>query len=484
MDTWLKINKLNESDVRITSNHPTIMGDLYSFFSVFVDGYFFMPKYKAGIWDGKVHFMEKNGKLPMGLIPQLCKFVKQDGLKIFMEPSLVERYDALPDLAEITNEWMTEKFVPYGYQVDGALAALKYGRCILEHATSAGKSLTMSMIIMYNLRKERARKILVLVPGISLVHQLASDFIEYGVPGESIGKYYGGEKDEDQVIIISTWQSMEKNVELCATFDMIIVDETHTVKANIIRKTIDNCINAKYRIGVTGTMPDKKADEWSILGAIGPVVHTITAKQLIEFGTASDILIRIPFLEYDAATKKKMSGLPYDLEKSWLESHDPRNEIIKKIIKKHIEKNQNALVLVEHIEHGELLYEKMKELEGAKVFFIQGSTDGLERERLRQFTNENEKVVLIATYGVFSTGVSIKRLHTILFASAGKSKIRTLQSIGRGLRLHKDKNKLLLYDIGDSLHNAEKHLETRIQIYTKAQFDVECFEIKVNPICL
>jgi superfamily II DNA or RNA helicase len=480
-DYWFKITKLNNVYAHASTNHPSLMRDLYLFLYVYVEGYRFMPKYKAGIWDGRVPFMEKNGNFQIGLIRYIYEFVKQDGLKIHIDPSLLERIDGVQDdLADVTNEWMSDEFVPRDYQFEGAVKALFYKRGILEHATSAGKSLTMSIMIMYALKKKLASKVLILVPGIGLVKQLTSDFQEYGVPPDLIGQYYGLQKDTDNPIIISTWQSMCVQPELTQTFDMIIVDETHGLKGNVVRSVAENAINANIRIGVTGTMPENKDSQYAIEGALGPVLHKITAKQLIEQKHASDIIIKVPFINYPKSIAKELKGITYDMEKKWLEEYDQRNSVIKVIANKHLEKGQNLLVLVDHISHGEALVQKMNELEGVETFFVTGDTHPDERERIRKYTNDHEKVVIVATYGVFSTGISIKRLHSVIFASAGKSKIRVLQSIGRGLRLHKDKKKLILYDIGDSLTYSEKHLRSRIAIYDKAEFSVDAFEINLE----
>lgn len=479
-DVWVKITKLNNVHAHVATNHPRLLNDLYLFLSVFVENYRFMPKYKMGLWDGRAHFMERNGKFPIGLLRWVYEFVKQDGLKIQIDPCLMERYNAEEDLADVTNQWMDEKFVPRDYQFEGAVKALYYQRGILEHATSAGKSLTMSIIIMYNLLKKRCSKVLVLVPGTGLVKQLSSDFEEYGVPPDWIGQFYGMQKDTEQPIIISTWQSMCKQKELVQEFDMILCDEVHNLRGDMVRSVAENAVNAAIRIGCTGTMPDSKAAQFAVEGALGPVIHRVTARQLIDEQHASDIIIKVPFITYSDKITKELKGITYDMEKQWLEEHDPRNNVIRTIVKKHIEKDQNALVLAEHVPHAQALFEKMQTIDGVEVFLVTGATDPDERERIRKYTNENKKIVIVATYGVFSTGISIKRLHTVIFASAGKSKIRVLQSIGRGLRLHKEKKKLILYDIGDNLNYSEKHLQARISIYDKAQFDVDAFEINLN----
>lgn len=480
MSYYLNIKKLNNVYGMVQTNHPSIMSDLYNFLSMYVEGYKFMPKYKIGVWDGKVHLMERNGKFPLGLVKYIYKFCKIDGLALNIDPEIIEKYNPDEDFLEVTNQWVSETFSPRAHQLQGALKALKYQRCILEHATSSGKSLTMAMIIMYNLIKKRAKKILVLVPGLSLIEQLTNDFIEYGIPVDWIGKYSGLQKDEGTPILISTWQSMAKNKELSEEFDMLLSDECHTLKASVVKSVSENCINARIRVGCTGTMPEPQSEKMVVEGALGPVIDRVSAKDLIELGHISDIKIKIPFIIYPDSIKKELKGVPFDVEKQWLEQHVKRTKVLKKIIEKHTAKDHNCLLLVDHIEHANSIVEQMKEIPNVEVFLVTGEMPAAERERIRQYTNVNKRVIIVATYQVFSTGISIKRLHVVLFASAGKSKIRTLQSIGRGLRIHNEKNHLTLYDIGDNLHYAEKHLQKRLEIYTKAEFDIDIFEIKLG----
>lgn len=477
---WLTITKVDNVYARISTNHPTIMSTLYGYMSVYAENYRFMPKYKAGLWDGKIHFVDKVGKFPIGLLRYVYRFVQQDSINVQIDQELMpnsEHFNIEDDFNEVTEQWISETITPREYQLEGALKITLYKRGILEHATSAGKSLTIAMTIMYNLIKKNCKKVLIIVPTISLVEQMYNDFIEYGVPADWIGKFYGLQKDTDQPIIVSTWQSMSRQKQMIPEFDMIVGDEAHGQKSVEIRSIAENAINAIIRMGCTGTMPEEKSNRWLIEGMFGPVLHQVSSKYLIDNDFASDIIIKIPYIVHPADELKKIKGLPYDEEKKWLESNVKRNTIIARIAKKHIEKDHNILILADHIEHIKLLHEEIKKLDTKHVFVVTGDTPPDKREKLRHFTNEHKRVIIIATYGVFSTGVSIKRLHSIIFASAGKSKIKTLQSIGRGMRLHKEKNGLILYDIGDNSFYSEDHLKHRISIYDKAQFKLDMIEI-------
>jgi superfamily II DNA or RNA helicase len=259
----------------------------------------------------------------------------------------------------------------------------------------------------------------------------------------------------------------------------ICVSNCHSLKGNEVRKVAENAINCTIRIGCTGTMPDQKSSKMQIEGMLGPIIHRVTAKELIDGGQASDIIIKIPYIVHPSKILDKLKGSTFEIEKDFLEKYEPRNNAIRAIIKKHKTKNHNCLILVDHKDHANILFEKIKELNDGDTFLVTGDMPAPEREKIRQYTNNNEKVVIVATYGVFSTGISIKKLHCVIFGSAGKSKIKVLQSIGRGLRLHKDKKGLILYDIGDNLKYSEKHLQERIDMYTKAQFNIDVFELNL-----
>lgn len=478
---WFYIKKLNNVFGTVSTNHPTIMTSLYNYMSLYAPNFKFMPKYKAGLWDGKIHFMERNGKFPLGLSRYIYRFVQQDGLEIIIDEDITSKLEITQEqLFETSDNWLADGWIPKEHQYEGALKSLIYKRGIIEHATSSGKSLTIALICMYALKNNICEKILIIVPSVGLVEQMTSDFLDYGVPEEYLGKFYGAVKDTDPKIIISTWQSMCRQTELIGEFDGIIADEAHGQKANVVRTIAEKANNAIIRLGCTGTMPDEKSNRWLVEGLFGPVLHQVTAKYLIDNEYAADIHIKIPFIEYSEEIVKKLKGLPYDEEKKWLESCEKRNKIIQKITEKHIEKDHNVLILVDHIDHAKILEEKIRLLSNADVHIVTGAVDPEKREKIRNYTNVNKKVVLIATYGVFSTGISIKRLHSIIFASAGKSKIKTLQSVGRGMRLHHEKTNLILYDIGDALPFSEKHLKVRIQMYDKAQFKLDMIGIPLS----
>jgi superfamily II DNA or RNA helicase len=472
---WAKIYKKDNVWARISSNHPSIVSDLYNYFSTYAKNYKFMPKYKAGIWDGKIYFMKKDGTFPIGLLKYVLKFIKQDGLHVQVDKALLQTYD-VSDFTEVTESWLLDCWIPLPHQVEGAVACLTHRRGTLEHATSSGKSLTIALIIMYALKKEICKKALILVPNTGLVEQMAADLLSYGVPENMIGKFWGGKKDFETEITISTWQSMARQPAFVKAFDIVICDEAHGVKAKEFNNVAKNVENAIMRFGCTGTMPELKCERWPVEGMLGQVLHIVTTRELIDKGYAADVSIKIISIVHNEEVKKKLKGAPYDVERDFIEAYDKRNNLIKFIADKHIKVGHNTLILVDHIDQAKLLVKKIEAI-CENVFLIIGDVHPKKREELRNFVNENKGCVIVATPGVFSTGVSIKRLHAIIFVAAGKSKYRTIQSIGRGIRLHKEKNKLSLYDISDDLKYGSDHLQERIKMYTKAEFDIEVKEV-------
>lgn len=481
---FFKIKKINNVYSQILTDHPNIMDALDKQMTVYAENYRFMPKYKMGWWDGKIRFIENNNTFPNGLLSYIYNFVKSDQLNIEIDESLLQKNENFEDeFNELTSQWLVDHITPRDYQLAGALKAIKFKRGILEHATSAGKSLTIALISMYLHLSKKCKKILVLVPSVGLVEQMYSDFISYGISKDLIGMFYEKEKDTEKLITISTWQSLYPQKNMILNFDCLFCDEAHQQKANIIRSIGLNAFNAEYRFGTTGTISDlPKSQRWLIEGVLGPIIHKIPPSFLIENNYASDVNIKVLFLKHKEENIKKLKGMPFEDEKNWVESFRPRNKIIEKIVKKHHDVDQNVLILFDHLEHGELIKEDLKKLEltGSKIFFVTGATSGKEREQIRKFTNENKKVVIIGTYGVFSTGVSINRLHSIIFAVSGKSTVRVMQSIGRGMRLHEEKNGVKVYDICDSFHYSEKHLEERINIYDKAGYKIDVMEIDLK----
>jgi hypothetical protein len=230
--TIVNIVKIDNVRARIITDHPFIMKDVYNFFSIYVDQYWFKPKVKAGLWDGKINFVQKNGIFGIGLLKYVYNFIKRDDIIIKIDKELTKKTQ-VDNFNDITLSWLSDEWVPREHQLRGALKAITQRRGVLEHATSSGKSLTIALIIMYFIISEEVDKCLLLVPTLGLIEQMRSDLISYGVPEEWIGRFNGKIKDTTQPIIISTWQSMAKQKQLTQQFKLLVSDECLHPDTNI-----------------------------------------------------------------------------------------------------------------------------------------------------------------------------------------------------------------------------------------------------------
>jgi superfamily II DNA or RNA helicase len=268
------------------------------------------------------------------------------------------------------------------------------------------------------------------------------------------------------------------------------VSNCHGLKANVIRSVAENAINAEIRIGFTGTLPDPLSEQMLIKGVLGFVGDIVKVSELAEQKMIAVPKIHIPYLKYTkeevkkiVASQKNLEGRDaYRIEQKFLYEHDKRNDLIYKITKKFISKNQNILILVSKHDHCDLIKAKLL-INGITPLIVTGEVKDMEeRNKIRKSLEETGGQVILATTGVYSTGISIKRLHAIIFAAPGKSKIQTLQSVGRGLRLDKrnDKTQLYLYDFADDLKYSKVGLSTRMEYYARNEFNVKIKEIDLN----
>jgi superfamily II DNA or RNA helicase len=490
------IVKINNVWGQIVCEDYEVIEGAYQEFGVFADGYYFDKRYKAGIWDGKIRGVRRDGTFYLGLYKDVLEYLsKQSEYTTEIDPKFANNHitnkeEYKEEYYKITNDMLTSvnsDVSPRYYQWRATLKAYYNKRMIVEHCTGSGKSLSITMLINFILHKHKDFKILVLVPRIDLVEQMTEDYIGFGIPKELIGKFTGKFKDFDEPIIVSTWQSMHTQDFLLKKFNVIIADECHGLKAEVVRSVAENAINAEFRFGFTGTMPDPKAEKMLIIGVLGFVGDVVKVAELAEQKMIAVPKIHIPYLKY---TKEEMKLVKanqatlegkdaYIYEQKFLFNHDLRNELIVKISKKFISRNQNMLILVNKHEHCETIKNKLIE-RGITPIIVTGEVKDIEvRNRVRKQLEESGGQVILATTGVYSTGISIKRIHAIIFAAPGKSKIQTLQSVGRGLRLDKrnDKTELYLYDFADDFKYASESLAVRMEYYARNEFNVKTKEI-------
>ena len=374
------------------------------------------------------------------------------------------------------------KYAPRDYQVEGVYDALRHNRKLLISPTASGKSLMIYAIVRYYVEKEQ--NILIIVPTTSLVEQLYKDFADYGWNvGSFCHKIYAGkERETDSQVIITTWQSIYKLPrQYFSRFNVVVGDEAHQFKSKSLVSIMTKLSDAKYRYGFTGTLDGTQTHKWVLEGLFGPSYKIIRTDELMQKGHVAKLDINILLLKHPPNKFET-----FEDEVQYIINHDRRNKFIKNLA---IDLKGNTLILFSRVEgHGQPLYDLINNsiAEDRHVFFVHGGVDTEDREKVREITEKENNAIIVASYGTFSTGINIRNLHNVIFASPSKSRIRNLQSIGRVLRKGKNKTKAVLYDIADDCtYNSRKnytlnHLIERIKIYNEENFNYEINTIQLK----
>jgi superfamily II DNA or RNA helicase len=329
---------------------------------------------------------------------------------------------------------------------------------------------------------------LLIVPTTSLVEQMYSDFASYGYDSDQYchRQYAGKDKHTNKFLTITTWQSIYKNEkDYFEQFDFVLGDEAHQFKAKSLTTILSGCTNTKYRIGTTGTLDGTQTHRLVLEGLFGPVYKATTTAELIDKGQLASFKIKCLILKYPDAICKEARSWDYNQEMEYIVKNNARNEFIKNLV---MSLKGNSLVLFQFVEkHGKNLYEIIKQEAGdRKVFFVYGGTDVDIRESIRAITEKEMDAIIVASYGTFSTGVNIRNLHNIIFASPSKSRVRNLQSIGRGLRLGENKEQAVLFDVADDFRIGKfanftlKHFAERVKIYDEEKFNYKFYNIELK----
>ena len=494
------VEKLDEVYIRIDSNEFFILKELVEYFTFKVPGAEFMPSYKNKMWDGRIRLLNPNNrKLYKGLLPQLKRFCDLNNYTFVYEniqpPNFTD--DNLKELVEYIKPQSSGKSISYrDYQLDAVKHAINTQRCLLLSPTASGKSLIIyTLLRFYSLHPElENKKLLIIVPTTSLVHQMYSDFEDYGYNSEKYCHkiYSGQDKNTHKRIVISTWQSIFRlDKEYFDQFGLVIGDECHLFKANSLNKIMDRMVNCKYRFGTTGTLDGTKTHKLMLTGMFGDVKQVTSTKKLIDNKTLAEFKIKALVLKYTDEQRKENkkenegSGRKYADEIFWLIHNERRNRFINNLT---LSLKGNTLVLYQRVEqHGKPMFEDISKRaeEGRPVFFVSGEIKGEVREEIRALTEKSDNAIIVASYGTFSTGINIKNLHNVVFSSPTKSRIRNLQSIGRGLRRGDAKESAVLYDIGDDLRHktyinfAMRHFFERINIYNEEKFDFQVHDVQL-----
>ena len=474
-DVYLEF-KGDKSDLRMLSDYFTFK----------VPGAEFTPQYKSKFWDGKIRLANlRDSTIYAGLTGDITKFANDMDVECYFEGSEYNfpgREQALDDV--ILDNFISALKLPFeirDYQYEAVRIGIEKQRALILSPTASGKSLIVYCLMRW-WREIHDRKILIIVPTISLVGQLISDFHNYsnGSFNDVAGITAGADKEPETRVVVSTWQSIHKlPASWFAKFGSVVVDEVHHAQSKSIQSIMNKMLICPDRIGLTGTLQDTKTHELVLKGLFGSVTKLITTKELMERDQVSQMNIRLLQLKYEEADRKKVKDMTYNEEVEFIVNHKKRNNLIAKMAST---LPGNTLVVFLRIEHGKEIYESIDTEK--KLYYVAGETDKDSREAVRQMA-ERDDVVIVASLGVFSTGVNIRNLHNLIFAHPTKSKIKVLQSIGRILRKADNGQTATVFDIIDDLkyksrdNFALRHSNERFKYYTNEEFDY-----KINTIDL
>ena len=481
------IQKSNEVYLKIQCE-PHIQYELRDHFTFEVPNAKFMPQYRGKNWNGEIHLFDLRSKqIYVGLLDKIINFCETYNYSYTFEDN---KYYGMPfEVNEgISREGVKDymasitSYRPRDYQIEGVYDALRHNRKLLISPTASGKSLMIYSVVRYY--SDKQQKILLVVPTTSLVEQMYKDFQDYGWDAETYCHkiYSGREKTSEAPVVITTWQSVYKlDRSFFEDFDVVIGDEAHLFKSKSLISIMSKLHHAKYRFGFTGTLDGTQTHKWVLEGLFGPSYKIVKTTELMAKGHLSKLDITCLVLKHNPQTFPS-----YEDEVQYIITHDQRNKFIKNLA---LDLKGNTLILFSRVEaHGKPLFELIDatKKDGRKVFFVHGGVNTEEREAVRSIVDSEDNAIIVASYGVFSTGINIRNLHNVVFASPSKSRIRNLQSIGRVLRKGKNKTKAMLYDISDDCTNKQRrnytlnHFIERIKIYNEENFNYDIISVNLK----
>ena len=459
---------------------PSIAMELSEHFSFFVDGYRYMPAYKARFWDGKVRlFNRQNNLIYFGLADEIENFCQEREYEFVDETKSDQEYSLKEAVDDIKS--MELSFEPRDYQLEAYTHCIRKSKALLLSPTASGKS-----FIIYMLTRFYGERALIIVPTINLVNQTVKMFDGYGSDNAihaitgGVTKSIGSNID----IVITTWQSIYKQPrDWFEQFGIVIVDEVHHAKAKSLTGIMEKTTTIKYKFGFTGTLDDIQTNIMVITGLFGPVKKITTSAELMEQGHIAPLRIKAILLDYPDEIKKLAAAYKYSDEIDYIVRNKARNRFIKNLA---LSLKGNTLILFQFVDkHGKVLHDSLKDC-GKNVYYASGETSGDLREEIRNIISKEDNCIFVASSGTFSTGSDMPRINNIIFASPSKSKIKVLQSIGRGLRNSPGKEKCTLYDIADDLSWKKHknytllHFLERIKIYATEKFDYKLYKVKTK----
>ena len=478
------IQKKNEVYLTVECE-PHVGHELADEFTFEVPQAKFMSAYKKRYWDGKIKlFSPGTGEIYVGLLPYITSFCEEKGYEVILKdnefyglPSTVDEFITPQGIGEYVKSLNLPHKVR-DYQYKGIYEALRNKRKLLLSPTGSGKSLMIYALTRFWAAKKL--QTLIVVPTTSLVEQMYKDFIDYGWNAKHhCHKVYAGtDPRSDKDVIITTWQSVYKLPKVYfERFGAIIGDEAHLFKAKSLTSIMNKLYDCKYRVGFTGTLDGTQTNRLVLEGVFGTVDKVTKTEKLIKQGHLSEFEIKVLLLKHD---KHKFDS--YQEEMDYLVEHEGRNKFIRNLV---CDLSGNTLVLFNYVErHGMPLFELINNKVGEDrlVFLVHGGVDTEDREKARQIAETTHDSIIVASYGTFSTGINIRNLHNVVFASPSKSKVRNLQSIGRVLRKGNHKTKAVLYDIADDIgkNYTLNHLIERVKLYNEENFNYEFIDVRIR----
>ena len=481
------IHKKNEVYIKLECE-PHILYELQEYFTFEVPGAKFMPQMRNKHWDGYIRLLSVHtGEIYVGLLTKVIDKLNLHGYtyefrenKFYGLPFEINEEISVEGVKDYMNSICSHS--PRSYQIEGVYDSLRYNRKLLISPTASGKSLMIYSIVRYYI--DKGQKILLVVPTTSLVEQMYKDFLDYGWNADSYCHriYSGREKTNEYPVTITTWQSIYKlERSFFEDYNVVIGDEAHLFKSKSLISIMSKLHHAKYRFGFTGTLDGTQTHKWVLEGLFGPSYKVTKTAELMQQGHLSKLDIQCLVLKH-----KPQKFETYEDEVQFIINHEKRNKFITNLA---LDLKGNTLILYSRVTaHGEPLFNLINNLKknDRKVFFVHGGINTEERELVREITEKESNAIIVASYGTFSTGINIKNLHNVVFASSSKSRVRNLQSIGRVLRKGSNKTKAILYDIADDCTlNSRKnytlnHFIERIKIYNEEQFNYDILTIDIK----
>jgi len=504
----IQLKKINDVYTKVTADQG-IERELSEFFKYRIPNYQFTPQGKKG-WNGFVKLYNLRTKsLYAGLLKYLFDFARERGYTIEHNSDLFlyndfSRLEAREFLNSLNIHSRGEPVEAREYQEIGLAKAVRYKKLTMISPTRSGKSLILYSFVRYLTDCKNRRKGLLIVPTTSLVEQMYTDFEDYSSANhwpvsDRVQRLYEGFSSDlapNNVLLVSTWQSLYRLPDsFFRQFDFLIGDEAHTFSAKQVGGVAGKCVNADYRLACTGTTHEEEVKNLMVEGYFGPISKLTTTKKLMDDGHIATLYIKSLVLKYppltqsivDASAKGVSAAAAYAAELDYIINYAPRNRFIRNLA---LSVEGNTLLMFHYERHGRIIYDLIKDKLGnseRKLFFINGKTETEIREEVRKITDGEKNAIIVGSF-VFSTGITIRNLHNVIFATPTKAKIRTLQTIGRSLGLGDDKTTATLYDIADDFrvdptadaNYTLRHYAKRMLLYYAEKFNISHYTIQLR----